>query len=162
MVLSSLLQGYNHTNQEDLAREIMQKLQDFDFQNVNVSEEERTWANIGVHYIDILQPSLILETLQKIEAAITRKNQTAIHLRGSYASCLMDVGKVDASLEMYQRNIEITGRLITDSDKEEHARCLGDYGDTLRRLGKYKEAEEQFQMAFQHLKTHPNFFTKDL
>ena len=61
---------------------------------------------------------------------------------------------------MYQKNIKITSRLLTDSDKEEYARCLGDYGDTLRRIGKYKKAEEQFQMAFKHLKKTQNFFTE--
>lgn len=160
LVFSSLLQGYNHTNQEELAREIVKKLETFDFQNMKVSAEERTWANIGVHYIDILQPSLILETLKHIEEAIRRMNQTAIHLRGSYASCLMDAGQVDDALNMYQKNIEITSRLLTDCDREEYARCLGDYGDTLRRIGKYEEAEEFFLKALKHLETYTNFFTK--
>ena len=160
LVLSSLLQGYNHTNQEESAGILVRQLQAFDFDDVDVSDEKLALANIGVHYVDILQPSLILKTLKKVEKATKRRNQAAIHLRGTFASCLMDSGKAKKSLKMYEKNLSITSRLKTETDIIEHARVLCDYADTLRRLGRYSEAEKYFQAGLQHLIAHPDPITE--
>jgi len=155
-VLMSLLQSYNHTNQEQQAKAIVPLLEGFDYLHCGSDDEALSLARISVYYTDILQPSPIIKTLQTIEQVATHKNMEIIHLRGALAKCLLDSGNPNAALEMYKKNLSITSNLISKADKEEHARCLGDYADALRRAGKYNEAEIQFKEAIQFLEEKLN------